>query len=259
MAMDRFPPALSHGQFEELFPDVFFVTGGMKTVLMGSDWQFSRNMTVVRDAGALTLINSVRLTDTGLAQLDALGRVANVVKIGSMHGRDDAFYRERYGARFWAPPGMVHEHGLETDEELRPGANVPFAGCSVFDFRTTKRAEAILHIDRFGGILISCDSLQNWAAPDEFFSEESLKLMTNMGFFQPANVGPLWMQLNEPQRDDFMRLAQMPFRHVLCGHGAPLIDNAREAYLARFECLFGSGQREMTRGGVTSHGENSRI
>ena len=47
--MDEMPPALPHGKLEEVFPDVFFVTGMMKTVLMNADWQFSRNMTVVRE------------------------------------------------------------------------------------------------------------------------------------------------------------------------------------------------------------------
>ncbi len=40
--MDEMPPALPHGQLEEVFPDVFFVTGMMKTVLMDVDWQFNR-------------------------------------------------------------------------------------------------------------------------------------------------------------------------------------------------------------------------
>jgi len=75
----------------------------------------------IRDGNALTLINSIRLDDAGLAQLDALGRVTNVVKIGSLHGRDDPFYKARYGATFWAAPGMVHEHGLVADRELTPG------------------------------------------------------------------------------------------------------------------------------------------
>src|ERR1700742_3063575 len=104
--MKQFPPALHHGRLEEVFPDIFFVTGEMQTVLKGAPFQFSRNMTVVRDADALTLINTVRLDDAGLGQLDALGRVVNVVKIGSLHGRDDAFYKARYGATFWAAPGM---------------------------------------------------------------------------------------------------------------------------------------------------------
>jgi len=238
--MDKFPPALPHGPLEEVFPNVFFVTGMMKTMLMSAAWQFSRNMTVVRDNDALTLINSVRLDDASLAELDALGRVAHVVKIGSLHGRDDAFYRARYGAKFWALPGMVHEHGLVADQELSSHGEVPFAGCSVFTFHTTRRPECIIHIDRADGILVSCDSLQNWVEPDTFFSDESRQIMTEMGFFQPANVGPLWMQLNEPQTHDFDRLRALSFRHALCGHGAPLRDTAREAYSARFQRMFGN-------------------
>jgi hypothetical protein len=70
----------------------------METVLMNARRQFSRDMTVVRDGNALTPINSIRLDGAGLAQLDALGRVAQVVKIGSLHGRDDAFYE----AHLWS-------------------------------------------------------------------------------------------------------------------------------------------------------------
>ena len=237
--MDQLPPALPHGNLAEMFPDVFFVTGTMKTVLVGADWQFNRNMTVVREGGALTLINTVRLDDTGLKELDALGRVASIIKIGSLHGRDDTFYKSRYGATFWAPPGMSHEHGLTADKELVPGGEMPFAGCSVFVFRTTKLPECILRIDRAGGILVACDSLQNWLAPDKFFSEDSRKMMMKMGYFQAANVGPLWMQVNEPKGEDFARLRELSFRHALCGHGAPLRDTAKEAYTDRFHRVFG--------------------
>jgi hypothetical protein len=239
MSTDKLPAALPHGRLEEIFPDVFFVTGMMKTALLGADWQFSRNMTVMRDGDALTLINSVRLDDSGLAQLDALGRVVNLVKIGALHSRDDAFYRARYGATFWAMPGMTHEHGLVVDRELSPSGEMPFAGCSVFDFRTTKLPECILRIDRAGGILVACDSLQNWLEPDEFFSDESRQMMTEMGFFQSANLGPVWMKVSEPQAPDFVRLRALPFRHALCGHGAPLRNTAADAYAATFQRAFG--------------------
>ncbi len=96
--MDPFPEALPDGPIEEVFPDVFFVTGTMQTQLMGAHWHFSRNMTVVRDGGVLSLINSVRLDAAGLALLDAFGRVVQVLRIDSLHGRDDAFYKARYGA-----------------------------------------------------------------------------------------------------------------------------------------------------------------
>lgn len=237
--MEQLPPALPHGKLEEVFPDVFFVTGTMKTVLMGADWQFNRNMTVVRDGSALTLINTVRLDDGGLKELDKLGRVANVVRIGALHGRDDAFYKARYEATFWALPGMTLQHELRADKELVPGGEMPFAGCSVFAFRTTKMPECILRIDRAGGILVACDSLQNWLQPDELFSEQSKMMMTEMGFFQTANIGPLWMQLNEPKGEDFARVRELSFRHALCGHGAPLRDTANEAFADRFHRVFG--------------------
>lgn len=237
--MEQLPPALPHGRLEEIFPDVFFVSGAMKTELMGAHWQFSRNMTVVRDGDALTLINSVRLDDDGLAQLEVLGRVVNLVKTGSLHGRDDAFYKARYGATFWALPGMTHEHGLVADRPLSPDGEMPFAGCSVFVFQTTKLPECIVRIDRAGGILVACNSLQNWLEPNEYFSAESRQMMTEMGFFQPANLGPLWMNVNEPQGQDFVRLRELSFQHALCGHGSPLRDTAKEAYAARFQRVFG--------------------
>jgi hypothetical protein len=240
MTMGQLPPALPHDSLEEVFTDVFFVTGMMKATLMNADWQFSRNMTVVRNRGALTLINSIRLDESRLAQLEELGHVANVVRIGSLHGRDDAFYNARYGAKLWALPGMIHKHGLKADREFTSTGEMPFAGCSVFDFRTTKLPEGILHIDRADGILVACDSLQNWVAPDQFFSAESRRMMTEMSYFQPANFGPLWMSINEPQKQDFFRLLnEFSFRHVLCGHGEPLRDIAREAYAARIQRAFG--------------------
>jgi hypothetical protein len=109
---------------------------------------------------------------------------------------------------------MVHEHGLVADRELRPGPT-PFAGCSVFAFRTTKMPECILHVDRAGGILVACDALQNLQAPDDYFSDQSRQMMQEMGFFQPANLGPVWVQVNEPKARDFVRLQELSFRTAL--------------------------------------------
>jgi hypothetical protein len=71
----------------------------MKTMLMGAHWHFSRNMTVVRDGEALTLVNTVRLDEAGLRRLESLGTARNVVRIGVLHGIDVPFYIARYGAR----------------------------------------------------------------------------------------------------------------------------------------------------------------
>ncbi|MCU7805362.1 MAG: hypothetical protein KZQ92_02180 [Candidatus Thiodiazotropha sp. (ex Lucinoma borealis)] len=236
--MDQFQPALSHGSITEVFDDVFFVSGAMETVLQGMDWKFSRNMTVVRDGKRLIIVNSVRLGEEGMTELDQLGQVTDVVRLGALHGRDDPFYVDRYNADYWVMPGMEHETGLKETHTLTTDAPLPISDASLFAFNTTQIPEGILRLDRAGGILISCDALQNWLTPDEYFSDTSRELMQSMGFFTPANLGPVWVQRAEPAADDFARLKKLPFKHALCGHGDPLCDTAHEDFSVTFNRMF---------------------
>lgn len=237
--MTQYRDAMPHGHITQVFPDVFFVTGSMSNEFFGSMWQFSRNMTVVREGDKLTIINSVRLDDKGLAELDALGKVVNVVRIGDMHGVDDPFYVNRYGATYWALPGMTPHGDLKANKTLVPGGEMPFSNCSLFVFETSKRPESILRLDREGGIMIACDSLQNWVEPDEFCLKDTVEKMSGMGFFTAANLGPAWMHVCAPQAEDFKRLKQIPFKHALCGHGVPLLNTAQQAYHETFARVFG--------------------
>jgi len=236
--MVSYPAAMPHSELSEVFPDVFFVTGTSRPSFGGMDWQFSRNMVVVRDGRELTLVNTVRLDDEALKRLDELGRVAHIVKLGAFHGMDDAFYRARYGARQWALPGMRHEENHASDEELVPSGRTPFAPVSVFSYETSAMPEGLLLIERNDGILVSCDSLQNWAAADRFFDEESSLRMTAMGFIQPANIGPGWRASCKPQASDFARVKALAFRHLLPAHGTPLLDEALDRFSATFKREF---------------------
>lgn len=234
--MTSFPPALAHGTIEEVLPEVFLVTGAMETVLMELDWQFSRNMIIVREGERLVLINSVRLDDQGLAALDSLGQVTDVIRLGALHGRDDAFYLDRYQAQYWVMPGLEPEQ--QDSKTLAEGSPLPLAGASLFQFKTSKLPEGILHLQRDGGILLACDALQNWLQPDEHFCDASRQRMEQMGFFTPANVGPVWLQAAEPGAEDFVRLRALTFRHALCGHGEPLLEDAHTAFSSSFNRLF---------------------
>ena len=236
--MTDFRGAMPHGSIEEVFPDVFFVTGTMRGEFFGSIWQFSRNMTLVREGDRLTIVNSVRLDERGLTSLDALGDVVNVVRIGDNHGIDDAFYIDRYGATFWALPGMDIEDNLTVDKEIIVGGEMPFVDCSLFEFKTSKWPEGILRLDREGGIIIACDSLQNWAEPDEFITDETVEKMREFGFFEQANLGVYWMHECEPKAEDFVRMKEIPFKHALCGHGSPLRNTAEEHYHATIKRIF---------------------
>lgn len=236
--MPAYTPVMPHGDLAEVFPDVFFVTGTSRPIHDGMQWQFSRNMTVVRDGHDLSLINTVRLDDAGLAALDRLGAVRHVVKIGAFHGIDDAFYVDRYNARLWALPGVIHESGLPTSDVLTVGGPMPFTGCSLFEWTITKVREALLLIDRDGGILVACDSLQNWADADRFFDDATAAAMRQLGFIAPTNVGPAWRQFCEPQPADFARVLALPFRHLLSAHGPPVVGDAHARYAATFKRLY---------------------
>ena len=235
--MTEYHPAMPHGPIEEVFPDVFHVTGTMKAEFFGSNWQFNRNMTIVRDGDRLTLINTVRLDEPGLAKLESLGKVTNVVRIGDMHGVDDRFYVDRYNAKFWAMDGMRIGDGLKVDQTLTEGGQMPFSNCSMFAFKTTQRPECILRLDREGGIMIACDSLQNWVGPDDLFDDETVAKMKDIGFFVPTSLGLAWLQESQPKPDDFVRLKTVPFRHALCGHGSPARDSMA-GYHAAFNRFF---------------------
>lgn len=230
--MCNYHEVLNHGKIKEVLKNIYFVTGTMKNEFFGSMWQFSRNMTIVKEGESLTLLNSVRLNDEGLADLDRLGKVVNVVRLGDMHGVDDPFYVNRYNATFWALPNMTVQKEL-TIKPLQEDGEMPLKDCSLFEFKTVKRPECILRLDRDDGIAIACDSLQNWVSHDEFFDDETIVTMTNMDFFKTANFGPAWIYESQPQASDFARLKKMQFKHAFCGHGVPLLNNAQEAFYNR--------------------------
>ena len=233
--MQDIPPALPHGDITEVFDDIFFVTGQIKV----STLSFSRNMVVIRAKDELTLINTLRLDDAGLARLDELGTVRNVIRLGGFHGRDDAFYLNRYDAALWALEGTGFNRGEVITHALAEGAPCPINDASVFAWDTPTSPEAMLQLARHGGIVIACDALQNIVGPDEYFDDESTKAMEKMGFFHPGNVGPGWLKAKNPPMSDFERLKTLRFENLLSAHGSPFIGGADAAVSKTLNRLFG--------------------
>jgi hypothetical protein len=219
-------PAWPHGPLREFFPDLFFVVGTNKVHHADVDLQTSRTMLVVREAGALTLINTVRLEPHGLEALDALGTVRNVIRLGAFHGRDDPFYRDRYHAQLWALPSTIHADGREPDQLLNETAALPLTGARLLEFHSAKHPEAALLLPREGGILVTCDAIQNWSSADPFFSAETAEIFAALGLMREANIPSTWIAACEPDRKDFDRLLSQDFRHLVSAHGEPLLDRA---------------------------------
>lgn len=236
--MAEFAKALPHGPLEEVFPDVFVVTGTFKGGFLVS---FPRNMIVVRDGNSLSLINSVRLNADAEAELEKLGKVEHIVKIGAFHGMDDPYNVSRFKAKLWAMPGTRFSGDLKTDEELSDN-NLPFAGVKLFSFQNAKRPEGALLLEREGGVLITCDSVQNWTSMDGCSLAAKL-VMKRAGFLGKANFGPFWVKFQNKKNgrleEDYRRLGELEFAHQLGGHGAPLMNEARTCFSKTLTRVYG--------------------
>ena len=75
------------------------------------------------------------------------------------------------------------------DGSLSEGCQIPFPDVRVVNFSKTLVPEAALLVEREGGLLITCDSVQHWV-PKDVMSPVA-KLMTRLiGFQHPAQIGP---------------------------------------------------------------------
>lgn len=235
---DPFLPAQPHDDLVEVLPDVFMVTGSVPFKPMV---RLARNMVVLRHGTSLSLVNAVRLDDVGLVSLDALGTVEHVFRIG-VHSLDDAFYVDWYGARYWSVHGPRPEGGPAVDETLTEDSRLPFPPARVFSFQHTREPEAALLIEREGGLLVTCDSVQHWA-PSHLMSPLAKALTYVMGFRHPAQIGPPWRGRMTPEggslRPDFERMAALPFRHLVGGHGGFLRDLGPELLQATIARTYG--------------------
>lgn len=237
--MSEFAEHLPHGRVEEIFPDVFLVRG---TFRAGFGVSFGRNMIVLREGGALTAVNPVRLSPDGERELDALGTVRHVVRLGFYHSRDDAYFRHRYTPTYWAP-----RPADASTERLADGGASPHSRARVLSFEQASKGEAALLVTQPGGdLLVTCDSVQHW--PDA--SRCSLLAgvaCRAMGFFRNrATIGPIWMKEmtgGQPHalRPDFERLLSHDFRHLVSAHGEVLRDTARDDL--RQSCAASLGMR----------------
>jgi hypothetical protein len=231
------PPSLPHGEISEVLPGIHFVTGSVS--MPGPlPIRFSRNMTVIREGDRLVLVNSLRLDDTGLAALEALGKVTDVIRLAANHGMDDPFYRDRYGAKVWAVSGQRYTAGFdvsasdvyfEPDVAIDEHTELPLAGARLYRIASTP-PEGLLVLERHGGTIVSGDCLQHWSRPDAYFTFLGRVMMKMMGFIKPHNVGPAWLKQCKPPKPDLRGILDLEFANVLTSHGGAVVGGARDHY-----------------------------
>lgn len=236
------PPARPHGVLQEVLPNLYVVAG---TVAMPGPvpMRFSQAMTVVKNGERLVLVNAMRLDDAGLAALDKLGKVTDVIRLAAFHGASDPFYRERYQAKVWALAGAPYMPGFdpmaepyfEPDVRFTADTPLPIDGAKVHVFRS-RPPEALLHLPMHGGTVIAGDALQNMEAPDTYYNWLGSLVMRLMGFLKPTNVGPGWLKQAKPPASDLKAVLELtPFANVLPAHGRPVLGEAQQKYRPAIE------------------------
>lgn len=234
-----YPPPSRHDPPEEIFPDVFLVRGSLQ---MNAFMRFNRNMLVVRDGADLTVLNSVRLTPAGEAALDGLGTVRHVIRLAYFHGRDDRYYVERYGAKFWAPERARTEPGPVADRILATDGELPLADSQALVFSAARHPEAVVLL-RKHRLLVTGDCLQYYQ-DRRFCSLFARVAMPLMGFPLRMLIGPLWLKAMTPREGsvepDFARLLTLEFDNLVPGHGSLCRHKARTAARDAVAAVYGS-------------------
>jgi len=226
---NAFPPVFPHQAIQVIGDDLFMARG---SIGYNRFVRLSRNMAIVRSGGELTLIDPIRLDERGLHDLDELGVVKHIVRLGGGHGSDDPFYMDRYRALFWAQERGKRYPAPAIDRPLTEDGELPFDGARLVRFRGAAFPEAALVLTRGQGVLLTCDSVQHY----DDFSNNNLParlLMPFLGFSKTTLIGPIWLKVATPPgaslRGDFERLLEQKFDSMLAAHGTFLETGAQEA------------------------------
>jgi hypothetical protein len=224
VTMLDYSPVWPHDDITKIFSGIYIVRGTNITHFEGMKIQHSRNMTIIESQRELTLINTVRLNEEGLKQLDALGTVRWVISIGAFHGRDDAFYINRYNAELWTVQKQVPN--TQYVKQLNDADKLPIKNAVCYLFKNATPVEGFLYLKQEGGIIITCDSVKNWLEIDSFFDEETAKRALLNGEISKARISPIWLQATGLQKRDFEPLLNLNFVHLISAHGDVLYNTA---------------------------------
>jgi hypothetical protein len=237
-----FPEALPHDPLKQLAEDLFVVYGSVQLLPIA---RISRNMAVVRHQGELTLINAVRMDEAGLQELDALGQVRHVLRLGPLHGIDDPFYVDRYNADFWSFEGGTTYTNPAIVHPLAEGGALPFPNARLFAFSHLKEPEGAILLQYPTGVLLTCDAVQSYSTPPHkpYTAWLTKRLLPLVGFPDKTIIGPIWVKMLAEDRDgirsEFERLLDLDFDQLLSAHGTFLARNAHTELEQAFQKMFG--------------------
>ena len=230
------PIASIHDNICKLYDGVFWVRGSAQLMPL---MQINRNMIIVSIENELTLINPVRLDSHGLSQLDALGRVVRVIRLGDFHGIDDAFYVDRYQCEFWAQAGQSTYKTPQITDLIETETPSPLPNSEFFIFESARYPEAALLL-KAHHLLITTDSVQYYS--DQHLFSFLARKTFSLVFKQGMNIGPFLLKRVTPKgrslHGDFQRILQLDFDALIAAHGNLKRSGAKQAVREVVEKIF---------------------
>lgn len=224
--MTEYAAATAQDSIVEIFPDVYLLRGSIRIALM---MQMNRNMLIVKQGQDLILINAVRLNDQGLKQLEQLGSVKHVIRLGDFHGLDDQFYLDQYQPEFWSQAGHATYPNLIPQHVIDKNTVSPIKDSQFFIYASAKYPEAALLLQDHQ-LLITTDSVQYWD-DWKYMSFLSKIILYVMGFRLGLFIGGPWIKKVSTQKNslkvDFEQLLKLDFIHLIAAHGNVLKNTAK--------------------------------
>jgi hypothetical protein len=161
------------------------------------------------------------------------------LRLGTYHGRDDAYYVDEFGAELWGVAGRYTYDHPPLARTIEDGTPLPIPGARALVFATATLPECVVHLPDHR-LLVTCDSVQHYERDDRLSLLARL-VMYPMGFFKPCVIGPIWLKAVTPAggsvRGDFERVLALDFDHLVSAHGTPKLDGAKQALRAQVERL----------------------
>lgn len=227
--MSKYAPVFPHGNVEEITDDVFMLRGSIR---MNALVRITRNMAIIRSGDELSLINPVRVSPEAEAQLQGIGKVTNIIRLGAFHGMDDPYYVDKFGARLWSQLGGTTYTKPAIDQELNANTELPFSNGQIYEFEGIPQPECVLLLNIGKGLLLTCDAIQHYGN----YSYNNLPakiLMPLIGFPRTTIVGPMWLKAMTPEggslESEFRKLLDLKFDSLFAAHGTLLKSGAHEA------------------------------
>lgn len=224
--MTEYAAATAQDSIVEIFPDVYLLRGSIRIASM---MQMNRNMLIVKQGQDLILINAVRLNDQGLKQLEQLGSVKHVIRLGDFHGLDDQFYLDQYQPEFWSQAGHATYPNLIPQYIIDKNTVSPIKDSQFFIYASAKYPETALLLQDHQ-LLITTDSVQYWD-DWKYMSFLSKIILYLMGFRLGLFIGGPWLKKVSMQKNslkvDFEQLLKLDFIHLIAAHGNVLKNTAK--------------------------------